>query len=89
MKCVKCGSKTHVLRTDHTVRRRECLSCGHRFSTEEIVCDEPQVQTIPKPEKVKPKVERTAPAKTSPGRKARLFDDDAYTEDNDYLPSTY
>lgn len=40
MTCPVCGSKTHIVnsRSDgETVRRRrECLDCGHRFTTREI-----------------------------------------------------
>lgn len=41
MNCPKCESKTEVLETRKTVyydavkRRRECPSCGHRFTTKE------------------------------------------------------
>lgn len=43
MKCPKCGSPTAVLDTrdkGEWERRRQCKSCGHRFSTVEIVRDD-------------------------------------------------
>jgi len=44
MQCPKCKGKTHVLETRpqkgyrmHALkRRRECLSCGHRYNTVEM-----------------------------------------------------
>ena len=40
MTCPKCSSKTKVIDSttdeDSTVRRRECLSCGFRFTTLEM-----------------------------------------------------
>lgn len=38
MNC-KCGSKTRVLETRIEMRRRECISCGERFWTQEIKSD--------------------------------------------------
>lgn len=35
MRC-DCGGKTKVLETRVNLRRRECLSCGSRFWTEEV-----------------------------------------------------
>lgn len=35
MQCVKCNHDTRVLQTRETRRRRECLACGHRFTTVE------------------------------------------------------
>lgn len=41
MKC-KCGGETEVLSTrNKTVRRRQCLSCGLRFTTREILIEDP------------------------------------------------
>lgn len=40
MKC-DCGSKTRVLDSRGVCRRRECLKCFMRFSTEEIVVTKP------------------------------------------------
>ncbi len=45
MRCPQCGSDQLTVldsrpRTDSVRRRRECLNCGHRFSTmEKVVCD--------------------------------------------------
>lgn len=45
MKCPKCESDTHVIdtviRKTCTHRRRECMECGHRFNTQELLTDEP------------------------------------------------
>jgi len=40
MKC-DCGSKTRVLDSRGVNRRRECLKCCMRFSTEEVVVTKP------------------------------------------------
>ena len=40
MNCPVCSHDTRVLRTDDTVRRRECVRCGHKFITAEILKDE-------------------------------------------------
>jgi transcriptional regulator NrdR family protein len=40
MKC-DCGSKTRVLDSRGVFRRRECLKCCMRFSTEEVVVTKP------------------------------------------------
>jgi len=43
MKCDKCGGRTEVLETkqkgDRTLRRRQCLHCGNRFTTREAMND--------------------------------------------------
>ena len=43
MTCPNCGDKTIVINSrpheDNTYRRRECVSCGQRFSTVEIDVD--------------------------------------------------
>lgn len=40
MICAECDGKTHVIRTEkrpyNILRRRECLKCGHRFTTIEM-----------------------------------------------------
>jgi len=40
MNCPKCEGQTKVIDTaavyDSVIRRRECLSCGQRFFTEEL-----------------------------------------------------
>lgn len=44
MKCKKCGARTLTKLTTHVqtykYRRRECVECGHRFSTREYSVDE-------------------------------------------------
>ena len=40
MKC-DCGGKTRVLDSRGVLRRRECLKCHMRFSTEEVVVTKP------------------------------------------------
>lgn len=46
MKCPKCEADTRVMSTremqltPHPKRRRECIGCGHRFSTFEVEADE-------------------------------------------------
>lgn len=37
MNCPVCSHDTRILRTEDTVRRRECVKCGHRFHTAEIL----------------------------------------------------
>lgn len=52
MKC-KCGGKTRVVDRRGEFRRRECLACGGRFSTQETEVVRhgvrQQVRTRPKP----------------------------------------
>ena len=40
MNCPVCSHETRVLRTDDTVRRRQCTRCGHAFVTAEILKEE-------------------------------------------------
>lgn len=40
MNCPVCSNDTRVVRTDGTVRRRECTVCKHRFTTAEVLKDE-------------------------------------------------
>jgi transcriptional regulator NrdR family protein len=42
MNCPVCSHDSRVLKTLETERRRECLRCGHRFTTTEILKDEHQ-----------------------------------------------
>lgn len=44
MNCPTCSGDTRILRTDDTERKRECVRCGHRFPTVEILKDEHQRQ---------------------------------------------
>lgn len=36
MNCHNCGDKTSVIDRRYTRRRRECPSCGERFTTYEV-----------------------------------------------------
>lgn len=57
MQCVKCKHDTHVLQTRGVRRRRECLSCGHRFTTiEQLLIGSLNADAEPKERK--PKVEK-------------------------------
>jgi transcriptional regulator NrdR family protein len=44
MNCEKCNNKTSTINSRKakygTLRRHECLSCGHRFTTVEITKEE-------------------------------------------------
>lgn len=40
MNCPVCANDTRIVRTDDTVRRRECTVCKHRFTTAEVLKDE-------------------------------------------------
>lgn len=37
MNCPVCANDTRVLRSDSGERNRECVACGHRFPTVEIL----------------------------------------------------
>lgn len=39
--CTQCDAKTKVTSTRGEIRERKCLSCGHKFRTEEIEYDGP------------------------------------------------
>lgn len=38
--CPVCSGDTRVLRTDDTDRKRQCVRCGHPFTTQERLKDE-------------------------------------------------
>ena len=44
MRCPKCGNRCKTLETRHsytsTRRRKECLICAHRFTTQEKIVEE-------------------------------------------------
>ena len=42
MNCPVCDADSRVLRTSDTERKRQCVRCGHRFPTVEILKDEHQ-----------------------------------------------
>ena len=52
MKC-DCGSKTRVLDSRGVCRRRECLQCFMRFSTEEVVVTKPEKKKVQTKKRVK------------------------------------
>lgn len=96
MQCPQCNAATHVLETRQTRRRRQCLSCGHRFSTVEVLADDveaPRPVARPKPVPVqKPAmtVKERGQARTAARRKIEdrgySSSGDWFSEDNDYLP---
>jgi transcriptional regulator NrdR family protein len=102
MNCPKCDAATHVLDTrQKTKRRRECLSCGHRFSTVEVVVADEVAPRVAAPEpKPEPKAKaerRPTPAKQKAiarmnarreieRRRDGAGFSDWYSQDNDYLP---
>jgi transcriptional regulator NrdR family protein len=71
MNCPKCESGTKVVDRRGNRRRRECLSCKHRFSTFEVLSDEVAKKVEPVIEKVrveKPK----APPRAVPKRTEQI-----------------
>ena len=70
MKCAKCGKKSEVYSTqgqpDRVLRRRRCISCHHKWHTQEVAVDRPQRKKIAKPVRqrspsVRQRHDRTAP----------------------------
>jgi transcriptional regulator NrdR family protein len=53
MRCEKCKAETVVKDSrpkDKSIRRRrECLRCGHRFFTMEVLEAKPDLKIVPKP----------------------------------------
>jgi len=53
MRCEKCKAETVVKDSrpkDNSIRRRrECLRCGHRFFTMEVLETKPELKIVPKP----------------------------------------
>lgn len=39
MNCPKCNAESSVIETRNVRRRRECVSCKHRFSTLEVLAE--------------------------------------------------
>ena len=60
MKC-DCGSKTRVLDSRGVFRRRECLKCCMRFSTEEVVVTKPVKFIEKKKRSIKKRVKNILP----------------------------
>lgn len=52
MKC-DCGGNTRVLDSRGVNRRRECLQCFMRFSTEEVVVTKPEKKKVHTKKRVK------------------------------------
>jgi transcriptional regulator NrdR family protein len=71
MKCAKCGKQTEVVKVyqfpTETRRRRECLTCGFRFTTSEklwrkVYADE--IRNKPLPKSVRKHVQEERPKRT-------------------------
>ena len=62
MRCEKCKAETVVKDSrpkDKSIRRRrECLRCGHRFFTMEVLEAKPDLKIVPKPTPVKRKARK-------------------------------
>jgi transcriptional regulator NrdR family protein len=101
MKCPECSENTQVLETRQTRRRRQCLSCGHRFSTVEILSDISPYAETPRAKKAAPEGAVKKPRDKMINVKARVEarrkieerrdtqrwqKDDWFSSDNDYLP---
>jgi transcriptional regulator NrdR family protein len=52
MKC-DCGGNTRVLDSRGVSRRRECLKCCMRFSTEEVIVTKPEKKKVQTKKRVK------------------------------------
>jgi len=71
--CIKCGKKSKVYNSrphQSTIKRnRECLKCGHRYATLEVLFT---VEELPKPKPKPPKLKLVK----KPVRKKKIrFDD--------------
>ncbi len=75
MNCIKCGKKSKVYNSrphQSTIKRnRECLKCGHRYATLEVLFT---VEELPKPEP-KPKPPKLKLVKKPVRKKKIRFDD--------------
>ena len=75
MNCIKCGKKSKVYNSrphQSTIKRnRECLKCGHRYATLEVLFT---VEELPKP-KPKPKPPKLKLVKKPVRKKKIRFDD--------------
>ena len=60
MKC-DCGGKTRVLDSRGVNRRRECLKCHMRFSTEEVIITKPVKSPEKKKRQTKKRVKNILP----------------------------
>jgi transcriptional regulator NrdR family protein len=97
LNCIKCGGDTKVTDTRKLIfRRRRCLSCDFRFTTQEVLVEEkPEPVKEPEPVVVKEKVSKAkekAAAKIAARRElekrreSRRFDDWWGDPDNNFLP---
>lgn len=105
MNCTKCGSDTKVIDSRGTKRRRECLTCQHRFSTVEVLWErgKPEIKYIeenkqiekPKPvakKTIKPPKQNSAiqlKKNASARRKIEDWRDSFLDPDYDYLPDKW
>ncbi len=95
MNCPSCHSDMRVMdsrkQAGSTVRRRECLSCGHRLSTMEVVLAQ-RAERPPKapkpaqaPDQQRPKVKPPKSVKIARAvRKTKQYDDFSSNGDEDY-----
>ena len=60
MKC-DCGGNTRVLDSRGVLRRRECLKCHMRFSTEEVIITKPVKSPEKKKRQTKKRVKNILP----------------------------
>ena len=77
MKC-DCGSKTRVLDSRGVFRRRECLKCCMRFSTEEVVVTKPVKFIEKKKRSIKKRVKNILPTNNCQQQEARDLLEEAY-----------
>jgi len=67
MNCPKCNAATKVIDRRNERRRRECLSCGHRFSTIEMIAERGSKLTVSEP--VAPVAKEAKPRVRKPTQK--------------------
>lgn len=95
MNCKLCQSDTRVIdsrkQTGSTIRKRECLKCGYRLTTMEVVLARkaPKMPRAPKPvktiEQQKPKVKQLKSVKIDrPVRRSSQYDDFSSNGDENY-----
>lgn len=95
MNCPECDGNTKVVETRGTRRRRECLCCKTRFTTEETIvvkARQPREKVAIKKAADLPAVMTKQKAKMQARRAleekklAKRGFDDWFSEDNDFLP---
>jgi transcriptional regulator NrdR family protein len=77
MKC-DCGGKTRVLDSRGVNRRRECLKCHMRFSTEEVIITKPVKSPEKKKRQTKKRVKNILPQTTGNNWKRILAHDKSW-----------